>query len=101
MLIESKIRRANGTRVELDGVLYHFLPDDTGRHVCEVDNPDHVDIFVAIPEGYRVARRERAEAAEVKPEPAQQDDTQGDDEGDDDQEQSKPVARRGRKPKGE
>lgn len=53
MLIESRIRRANGTRVTLDGVEYHFQPSgDDPRHVAEVSDPAHVAEFLKVTEGY-------------------------------------------------
>ena len=53
MLIESRIRRAHGTRVTLDGVEYHFRPSgDDPRHVAEVSNPAHVAAFLRVTEGY-------------------------------------------------
>lgn len=56
-LIESIIRRPNGTRVTLGSTNYHFKPDAAERHVAEVSEPAHVDRFLAIPEGYRAAER--------------------------------------------
>lgn len=54
MLIECILRRPGGTFVELDGVLYHFKPSaEDDRHICDVENFNHVQIFLGIPEGYR------------------------------------------------
>lgn len=62
MLIESKIKRPNGTVVVLDGVTYHFKPTDKiAAHVAEIKEPKHVDRFLAIPEGYRAYLNERVE----------------------------------------
>jgi len=55
MRIESILRRPGGTRVTLDGVEYHFVPDAEGREFCDVSNPEHVKILLAIQEGYRAA----------------------------------------------
>jgi hypothetical protein len=45
-----------GTLVKLDGKEYLFKPSDADpRHVCEVDNEQHVKILLAIKEGYRDA----------------------------------------------
>ncbi|MCK7581005.1 MAG: hypothetical protein MZV65_39375 [Chromatiales bacterium] len=53
MLIESRIRRATGTRVTLDGVEYHFQSSgDDPRHVAEVVDPAHVAAFLRVTEGY-------------------------------------------------
>lgn len=54
MMIESLIRRANGTLVTLGGVKYHFVPDGDGRHVAEVENEEHMAKFLAVPTGYRL-----------------------------------------------
>lgn len=55
MLIISKIRRAHGTTVNLNGAVYHFRPAvPGGDHVCEVSIPEHIERFRAIPEGYEV-----------------------------------------------
>lgn len=60
MEIECTIRRAGGTHVDMpDGhstVQYHFAPRDDGAHTCEVPDGGHADRFLAILEGYRVAR---------------------------------------------
>lgn len=55
MRIESLLRRPpNGTVVEIDGKTYEFKPDpDTGREFCNVADPRHADMLLAIPEGYR------------------------------------------------
>lgn len=71
MRIECKIHRQGGTRATIDGVEYHFKPAsaDDPRHVAEVADEDHASRFLAIPEGYRVAKsgtkaeRDKAEAA--------------------------------------
>lgn len=54
MMIESLIRRANGTQVTLGGVKYHFAPDSNGLHVANVENQDHMAKFLAVPTGYRL-----------------------------------------------
>ena len=54
MLIESKIRRKNGTTVTIGKDEYHFAPGDDGLHVCEVENPKHIQRFLSITEGYRI-----------------------------------------------
>lgn len=57
MLIESIIKRAKGTTVELDGVTYRFLPsaDHDGRHVAEVEDQRHIARLLAITDGFRSA----------------------------------------------
>jgi len=55
MRIESLCRRPpKGTVVEIEGKNYEFKPDpETGREFCDIANPHHADILLAIPEGYR------------------------------------------------
>lgn len=65
MKIESLLRRKGGTKVELDGVEYHFKPDADGREYADVTNMDHVGIFASIREGYRIAGAETKPAAPV------------------------------------
>lgn len=60
MRIESILRRPGGTRVTLGGVEYHFVPDADGREFCDVSNPEHAKILLAIPEGYRAAEAPKA-----------------------------------------
>lgn len=69
MLIESIIQRAGGTRVPLGDDIYHFfthIKNDT-RHVCEVQDEDHIQTFLAIKEGYRLVKQPK------KAQPAQPD----------------------------
>lgn len=77
MLIESKIRRKNGTTVTIGKDEYHFAPGDDGLHVCEVQNPKHIQRFLSITEGYRIpgtvddepeTETRTHEALEVEPE---------------------------------
>jgi hypothetical protein len=35
-------------------VTYHFRPDDAGRHVATIFEPDHISRFLQITEGYRM-----------------------------------------------
>lgn len=69
MLIESKIRRLAGTRVDFGTATYHFRPDALGRHVANVDDEDHLSRLLSITEGFRVAAPVAAEAP-VQPAPA-------------------------------
>ena len=83
MKIECIQRRQGGTRVTLRGSIYHFAPRvEDGRHVCEIENEDHIGALLRHPEGYRIApktvreeaRAERvtqpAEALQVDPTPS-------------------------------
>lgn len=58
MKIESIIRRKGGTVVTLGGATYEFKPDESGRHVAEIDNIEHLGRLLDIKEGYRVAEGE-------------------------------------------
>ena len=54
MKIECKIIRDGGSKVDLDGIEYHFEPLADGAHVAEIENIKHIDRFLSIGEGYRV-----------------------------------------------
>lgn len=74
MLIECTIRREGGTLIEnLYGKAYRFLPNDDGAHVCEVEDEAAVDAFLAIPEGYRLARRGASAPKPVVEKPVKRD----------------------------
>jgi len=60
MKIESLIRRPEGTKVELDNVLYHFVPKgQDARHIAEVEREEHIRSFLSIPEGYQPVEGEK------------------------------------------
>jgi hypothetical protein len=66
MLIESKLKRKDGSKIDIGGVEYHFKADATGAHVCDVTDEDHLARFLAIPEGFRlVGAVEAPKAAET------------------------------------
>ena len=53
--IESKIKRTGGTRgVVIGETSYDFMPNAEGAHVCDIENPEHAQRFLGIPEGYRI-----------------------------------------------
>lgn len=52
-LIECILHRAGGSKVTLGETTYHFIDDGHGRQIAPVENQDHVDRFLDIPEGYR------------------------------------------------
>jgi hypothetical protein len=54
--VECKLIRKGGTRAEACGTEYHFQPYTDGAHVAVIDNDEHADVFLAIPEGYRLYR---------------------------------------------
>lgn len=58
MWIESLIRRKNGTRVTMSGgAEYEFIQRSANdpRHVDWVENEEHVERFLGIPEGFAIA----------------------------------------------
>ncbi|MFA6039891.1 MAG: hypothetical protein WC733_00125 [Methylophilus sp.] len=66
MKIESKIKRINGSIIELNNpdINYHFKPEtnaDDAPHVAEVSNEDHIQTLLAIKEGYCIAKGSLAE----------------------------------------
>lgn len=66
-IIHSILHRKGGTHVTLDGTKYHFIDDDKGRQVAPVANPDHVERFLQIPEGYKLLRDDAATSAPATP----------------------------------
>lgn len=58
MWIESIIRRPAGTTVKLGDTTYRFVPYSSTdkRHLCDVENTDDAQTFLAIKEGYRIAK---------------------------------------------
>lgn len=52
MKIECILKRAGGTVAELEGVEYHFTPQDDGAHVAEIEKRSHIERFLSIPSAY-------------------------------------------------
>lgn len=54
MLIRSKINRAGGTKIVLDGVTYHFEPakGEEENHICDVKNAAHRARLLSITDGF-------------------------------------------------
>lgn len=53
MDIVCTIKREGGTKVELQGTTYHFVPKETGGpHIASVTNKKHVKRLLSIPEAY-------------------------------------------------
>ncbi len=69
MLIECKIHREGGTRVDVNGVEWHFKADAFGRHICDVTDSKVADILLGIPEGYQRAKARVQGAALAQPQP--------------------------------
>lgn len=68
-LIQCLLRRKGGTQIAFGHnaatqTRYHFKPidadDPTSPHVCAVENEDHADRFLSIPEAYRLYRGDGA-----------------------------------------
>lgn len=106
MQIESIIQRHGGTHVELDGVNYHFKPDQPGQpHIAAVDDERHIERLLSITEGFRAA--DAKPAAQPVPETAETPNAaqvlQGDGDagvaGEVSASPAVPRAKRGRKPK--
>lgn len=56
MLIQCILKRDGGSKIDLDGIAYHFEPLADGAHVVDVADEVHADRFLAIPEGYKLYR---------------------------------------------
>lgn len=53
MMIRSLIERPGGSRIDLNGKIYHFRPiEPNGPHVAEVIDKAHVKRLLSITEGY-------------------------------------------------
>lgn len=77
--IESKIKRPNGSKIDVGGVEYHFQPtnekDPASPHVCEVTDEEHIATFLAIREGFKLAgAKEEAPAPAAAPDDGKDDD---------------------------
>lgn len=66
MKIECVLRREGGTKADIDGTEYHFEPLADGSHVAEIENDEHADRFLAIPEAYKVYRGKDTPKGEPK-----------------------------------
>jgi hypothetical protein len=66
MDIECKLQREGGTHVPIERTTYHFAPRADGAHVAAVENEAHQDLFLAIPEAYRLYRGAAAASVETK-----------------------------------
>lgn len=55
MWIELSIKRPGGSEVQLGTETYHFAPNEQGQHIAFVENEDHIDRLLQIPQ-YRRAR---------------------------------------------
>jgi hypothetical protein len=82
MLIESKIKREGGSRITFGGAVYHFAPDASGAHVCEVADEAAIARLLSIPEAYRLVGN-KPPAAAAKP---AADKPEGDEPGDEEPE---------------
>lgn len=49
MKIELTLKRTGGSHIDMgDGTFYHFKPDASGAHVCDVDEPRHIKRLMSI-----------------------------------------------------
>lgn len=53
MRFQSLLKRDPHTVVTFGAVRYEFLPDEHGRHVCDIQEAAHIERLLQIPEGYR------------------------------------------------
>lgn len=51
MKIKSVIRRKAGSSQTIGGITYHW--NEQNGHVCEVEDPEHAEILLSHPEGWR------------------------------------------------
>lgn len=65
MDIECILKREGGTKVTIGKTDYHFAPQPDGAHVADVQDDEHVQRFLGIPEAYKIYRGEKP-PAEVK-----------------------------------
>lgn len=65
MKILCKEKVPGGKKIKLDGIDYHFKPNDKGHHVAEIDNKDHVQNLKTIG-GYVVYNPLAVEAEEAE-----------------------------------
>lgn len=64
--IECKLIREGGTFASIGTTEYHFAPQADGAHVAHVDDDEHVDRFLSIPDGYRLYRGASKPASKVE-----------------------------------
>ena len=60
MKIACIAHREGGSKVDIDGIEYHFEPLADGAHVADVEDPKHQDRFLSIGEGYKLYRGDLA-----------------------------------------
>lgn len=53
MIIQSLIKRKQGTNVLLGTIKYEFRPNTAGDHVAEVSNKEHIETLLAIEHGFK------------------------------------------------
>lgn len=62
-IIRCTLIRAGGTRENIDGINYHFQPDELGNHIATVTEPAHIKRFLSITEAYEFFGQASAETA--------------------------------------
>lgn len=64
--VECKLIREGGTFASIGTTEYHFAPQPDGAHVAFIDDEEHADVFLSIPEGYRLYRGDIKPAAKAE-----------------------------------
>lgn len=57
--------REGGTKVDIDGLEYHFEPLEDGAHVADVEDEAHIDRFLSISDHYKVYHGKLAPAGKA------------------------------------
>ena len=66
MKIQLLLKRDGGSKIELGGKEYHFVPNDDGAHVAEVTDPAAIGRFLSISEHYKIYGETDMSAADVQ-----------------------------------
>jgi len=56
MKIQCIAQRDGGSKVDIDGIEYHFEPLADGCHVADIEDTKHQDRFLGLSEGYKLYR---------------------------------------------
>ena len=60
MKIECIAHRDGGSKIDIDGIEYHFEPLEDGAHVADVEEIKHQDRFLSLGEGFKLYRGDLA-----------------------------------------
>ncbi len=64
MKIKCILKRDGGTHVEIDGINYHFTPNDKGDHVADVKDDLAIERLLSIKEAYEAYEPVKPEGEE-------------------------------------